>query len=162
MEKLTNEETIALETMLVKFLNHYEEHRTTYKKWTPEQIAKTFIHNWKPTAVLAVTAKDNLLPTLEEMFLECSYCLHDIMRNPANAESHKRVEKYLKKYNKWSEPKLSNKNNYPSDNDISNWAQKSLSETNTDWNNKTPLFCLIEGAKWMRNFVLAVIPFEEK
>lgn len=59
MEKLTAEETIALETMLIKFLDHYEDHRETYKKWKPEQIAKTFIHNWRPTAVLAVTAKDN-------------------------------------------------------------------------------------------------------
>lgn len=34
-----------LEKDLIKFIEHYEQHRETYKKWTPEQIAKTSIKN---------------------------------------------------------------------------------------------------------------------
>ncbi len=32
----------AIEELIVKFLDHYEQHRETYKKWKPEDIAKTF------------------------------------------------------------------------------------------------------------------------
>lgn len=48
---------MGAEKLLVKFLDHYEFHRETYKKWSNEDICSVFVKNYKIANTTTKTEK---------------------------------------------------------------------------------------------------------
>lgn len=56
------------EKMMIDFIEHYDIHRKSYENWKVEDVAKTFISNWK----LANATISSVYSREECVFVYCS------------------------------------------------------------------------------------------